>query len=253
MEWINNFNALLIIIGFAVIYYTAKNLLPSYFGEKGKNIATKEDIEEITTLVEQVKHSFTKETEYLKANLGLLTNIHSNLISEERAAIIDYNDKYFSWLNKLIDSSLGDADKFNNSDLEMQSKMISDSYRDLSSSETRFTLFVENETLLSSASKMKLQTLELMHSEPFECIHNLQSNNRNWEKLASTLSKEDYEKEHALYLERFTAITKKFRDSIIAHFKIIHPLNKSFQKQCREHLYSLVQSEKKEKVEESKK
>ena len=46
-----------ILIAIIVAYFFIKNLLPSYFSEKGKNIATKEDIEEITEKVKTVESS----------------------------------------------------------------------------------------------------------------------------------------------------------------------------------------------------
>lgn len=41
--------------------YTIKNLLPEYFGQKGKNYATKEDVQELTRLAEKAKNLATKE------------------------------------------------------------------------------------------------------------------------------------------------------------------------------------------------
>lgn len=43
--------------------------LPSYFGEKGKNLATKEDIEGITRQIESVKHSYATQLEITRAQL----------------------------------------------------------------------------------------------------------------------------------------------------------------------------------------
>ena len=102
--WTEYLFPFLTVLGLVILYFTAKNLLPSYFNEKGKNLATKEDISDLTQLVETVKYNFTKETEHLKSNLQFLTNIHGSLIVEERNAIVDLNEKYFSWLNLLLDT-----------------------------------------------------------------------------------------------------------------------------------------------------
>src|SRR5580704_10390582 len=99
--WTNYIFPFLTMFGLIILYFTLKNLLPSYFSEKGKNLATKEDVSDITQLVEAVKHSFTKETEQLKANLQLLTNVQAGIASEERTSIIEYNEKYFWWVNLL--------------------------------------------------------------------------------------------------------------------------------------------------------
>lgn len=94
-----------------ILFFTAKNLLPSYFNEKGKNLAQKEDIESLTKLVETVKFNFTQETEFLKSKLQLLSNIQGNLIIEERNAIVDFNEKYFNWYNFLIDFTQANTEK----------------------------------------------------------------------------------------------------------------------------------------------
>jgi hypothetical protein len=44
------------IVACLTLYFVAQKHLGSYLTEKGKNLATKEDIEEITRLVEDVKH-----------------------------------------------------------------------------------------------------------------------------------------------------------------------------------------------------
>ncbi|MEY2830686.1 MAG: hypothetical protein RIQ33_2544 [Bacteroidota bacterium] len=123
---------LLLIIGL----YLA--LFKSYFQEKGKNLATLEDIEEITELVEQVKTTFIKQTENLKANLQFLTNVQVGIASEERNAIIDYNLKYFRWLNLLLDSSMKDINTYDDNELDKYVQLQGDHYRDFLDSETKF-------------------------------------------------------------------------------------------------------------------
>jgi len=49
-----------------------RNYLPSYFQEKGKNLATKEDIREITDKVEAVKAQYVREIELFKYDIALL-------------------------------------------------------------------------------------------------------------------------------------------------------------------------------------
>lgn len=51
-----------VIAGF-VVFLLIKYFLPGYLSEKGKNIATKEDISEITDKIESVKAQYSKEFE----------------------------------------------------------------------------------------------------------------------------------------------------------------------------------------------
>ena len=50
-----------------VAYLAVKHFLPSYLSEKGKNLATREDIEEITRKVEGVRTQYLSLVEELKA------------------------------------------------------------------------------------------------------------------------------------------------------------------------------------------
>src|ERR1700685_1409127 len=75
-------------IGFLV--FCVKLFAKSYIGEKGKNLATKEDIGEITQIVESIKTSLAIRTEELKSDL-LYRNEHLiHLRAAEREAIINY-------------------------------------------------------------------------------------------------------------------------------------------------------------------
>lgn len=56
------------VIGGCAVYLLLKSFLPSYLSEKGKNLATKEDVASITDKVESVKTDYTKIIEELRTN-----------------------------------------------------------------------------------------------------------------------------------------------------------------------------------------
>ena len=55
-------------LGLIVVYLVFKFFIPSYFSEKGKNLATKEDIASITDKVESVKTDYAKVIEELRSD-----------------------------------------------------------------------------------------------------------------------------------------------------------------------------------------
>ena len=57
----------LIVIGIFTLF--GKNFLTSYFNEKGKNLASKEDIHEITNKVESIKSQYLVDLERVKTSL----------------------------------------------------------------------------------------------------------------------------------------------------------------------------------------
>lgn len=77
------------------LYLFIKNLLPSYFNKKGENLATKEDIAEITKLQEEVQAQFHKELEeyssdvhfkydfYYRQYTGLYSKLYSIICQSE--------------------------------------------------------------------------------------------------------------------------------------------------------------------------
>jgi hypothetical protein len=80
---IGSFSAI-VVVAFAV--WMAKHVLASYFDEKGKNLATKEDIAEITHKIEAVRLQYTDITEALKARHQLrLAAIDKRLQAHQEA------------------------------------------------------------------------------------------------------------------------------------------------------------------------
>jgi len=55
-------------IGAGIVFMLLKSFLPSYLSEKGKNLATKEDVASITDKVESVKTDYAKVLEEIRSN-----------------------------------------------------------------------------------------------------------------------------------------------------------------------------------------
>src|SRR5208337_669591 len=59
------------LIGLAAAALFIKHYLPSYMTEKGKNLATKEDIEDITHKVESIKQIHAEQLELVRSSLAI--------------------------------------------------------------------------------------------------------------------------------------------------------------------------------------
>jgi hypothetical protein len=66
MDWLI---ILVIVLGFFSLGLFVKNFFPSYMDEKGKNLATKEDIEEITRKTEEVQQEFKEKIELFSSDV----------------------------------------------------------------------------------------------------------------------------------------------------------------------------------------
>lgn len=92
MEIVNLiFNIIVIVLICLVVFFT-KNYLPSYMDKKGENLATKEDIEEITRKTEEVQREFKEEFEAFSSDMGFKYDFYykqySNLYCKLYAIII---------------------------------------------------------------------------------------------------------------------------------------------------------------------
>jgi hypothetical protein len=241
--WTTYLFPFLTVVGMIILYFTVNNLLPSYFNEKGKNLATKDDIEKITQLVESVKYAFAKETEKLKANLSLLTNVQVGLVSEERNAIIEYNQKYFSWMHMLIDTSLNNANDTNNDELEAYKRKIGEAYSEFLNSETKLNLFVENRDLIGAADKLKIETLQHLSGLSIKALINLQFVNHSVDLTNKHTPLEQRGPELKDLLQKKGDAYREFRETMLIGLKEIVGLQHQFQKLCRTHIYQLIKSQ----------
>lgn len=71
MELVGMVLEVIILIVVLIISFVLKDFFPSYTREKGKNIATKEDIELITEKIESVKVEYAKSLELAKARIQI--------------------------------------------------------------------------------------------------------------------------------------------------------------------------------------
>jgi hypothetical protein len=101
-------NAIVILVSSSNLFLLLKNVLPAYFTEKGKNIATREDIAGITREVEKVKEEFTAKSEELRTDLLYFNQVRSSIKTEERNAIVNCYEKYHLWRTTITEISFAD-------------------------------------------------------------------------------------------------------------------------------------------------
>lgn len=75
-----------------LIGFWFKNYFPAYFKKKGENLATKEDIGEITKIVKYVEVNLNKELEKFKSDLSIEREFSTKRKFEERDAILKFWD-----------------------------------------------------------------------------------------------------------------------------------------------------------------
>jgi hypothetical protein len=88
LSYLGAFGVGAVIAGF-VVFFLLKSFLPSYLAEKGKNLATREDIAEITDKIEKVKSEYALILEELKAHHQLrLAALDRRLAAHQEAFVL---------------------------------------------------------------------------------------------------------------------------------------------------------------------
>ena len=214
-------------------------LIVSYLKNKGKNLADKEDIQKITALVEEVKTDFIKETEFLKANLNILTNTQLNLISEERNAIIDINKCYFAWFDSYLRMPHVSS-SYSNEEIDKFEDRRNAMYETLSNSEAIFNLLVSDDELKSLMSSLKIQSLKNISKIAPKFTSSITKNNLELDRAKKKLEGDLFIKKHSKLMEERIKIISKGHEGMLEAYKSLVEIKQEFQHKCRDYLYKLV-------------
>ena len=127
--------------------------LMSYFSEKGKNKAIKEDLGKMTQIVEGIKLTYSKENEELKAQLNLLVSKQNSLHADVKRAVFEFGDSVFIVL-AFCDSTRPELEEDRFSELNHYKRQIEHAETDLTIKHARFCFLVENDELIELADNL---------------------------------------------------------------------------------------------------
>ena len=137
-----NVIAIILAIGNFVCLYSISQK-KAYYEEKGKNLATKEDIGEITKEIKSVESQFINETEKLKNKLAILANAQTDITSMERQAIIEVNKSLFLWIDSVLNiPNVNSSNQIDNY-INIQNQL----YKNVQQDEIVLRLFVKSDNI----------------------------------------------------------------------------------------------------------
>jgi hypothetical protein len=145
-----------ILIALIIAYFMVKNLLPTYFSEKGKNIATKEDIEEITEKVKTVESS-----------INILTGNIIDYNSLKRNYILEYFGAFNNWQNTISNNDVdysSDCKEINKKRLEL----ILEAKHLYNLKEGEIELFISDKEFYEARTNLTIETLK--YQQLFEIV-----------------------------------------------------------------------------------
>ena len=200
----------------------------SYFQEKGKNLATKEDTEEITSLVESVK---TQLQFSLQAKISLR--------EEEHQALVDYFSKYSVWLSAISNWSAAGISKDNTFRLAEIRSQLDMLHQDFDLAAGKLGLFVENEEILSLHGPLSIETLKLQahtHQASFD-IERVHIETKQMLLVAAPDKQiEQYER----LLEKESDIYKRHKEEMLEMYRALFPLVKEQRRAISRHIRALA-------------
>ena len=154
----------IIISIFILLFLTiGKYIFPSYLNQKGKNLADKQDIENLTQKVENIKSSFNEKIEILKTDLNFKNQNKISVSSYEREALLNLNEKYAEWLNSLMNISFSLITVKNYSLIESYFSELKKRKIEFENSEAKLHIFMNDDELMQTKLNCYLKTLEMEH------------------------------------------------------------------------------------------
>jgi hypothetical protein len=138
-----------VVEGLILVFVLYMAFAKSYVEKKGENLATKEDVQEITSLMESVK----SRVEYsLQAKLSLR--------AEEHNALVDYFAKYYAWLSALLNCTLPTVKYDDPTLLDQIRQQMETAQLEFGPAIGRMELFVDNAEILAQHSELYIETLK---------------------------------------------------------------------------------------------
>lgn len=201
--------------------------IKSYISEKGKNLATKEDISEITKIIEKTRQEFIEKSEVFKHKLSLSTQNSITLNDFNRKSMINYFEKYSCWLNSIIGTNpplLFEANYIEKS-LLLLDQIIADK-RSFETSESQLYFFITDPEFTLLNRDLKILTINIQS----ETQSLLSSDQACYSKCE--ISKNE--------LNKYTEALNKRNDNITKHVdkqkELLDPVYKKYV-EMRNYLY----------------
>jgi hypothetical protein len=231
----------LIILGLIAAGYVLKDFLPGYSRENGKNLATKEDIGEITRKVESAKLGFSAQIERLKTDLNADMRRQLNIFAKRNEALTQFFEDSFTVLTLLRSGfhfRYEDVDGLDKLIMETQARII----RAITSN-YRLMLYVQEESILTPARDAQT-AIKTLYGTWWDLVQNFRiaflAEAKEWERAITTgdasyfagdindrLSVQAYSKLERVTGGTLNTLERSLQEYVNALYAQIHSVDKS--------------------------
>ena len=158
----NQFYSLLIFFIISIILHCIQIFSKSYIQKKGENLATKEDINDITKIVEDIKHQNSSTLALLNANLSLATKGIENFEAEAFKAYFNYHQTITSIIHVIADIDFTKIKYEYIHILQKQQDDIYENYQKIWVARSKIDLFNDNDEIREIVFNMHGAILKFM-------------------------------------------------------------------------------------------
>lgn len=214
----------LLIICSLFIFYKLKNFYPKYFEAKASNQATKEDIGEITEIIETIKSDISQQNEFLRAQLSLSNQHKLNIKSAEREAIFEFNKQKSVWIYSLIRFSFYKYDQNNFREIDRNNQLeYHERQYNCDIAIAHLVLFMHDNEFLDLKEKL-INEIILLHKIIIETIYSIY---HPFMKAEINFREYPADEENIRYVrnEELIAIEKKHREEKMKQFEKVNSLD----------------------------
>lgn len=152
MDYVSIIVNILTLISVLICGWLIKNYFPAYFSEKGKNLATKEDIGEITDKIERTRIQYLAAIEKVKSELTVSAAHKTKLKEKEREALLDFFENCVILLSEKLLYNFGDLTYSESKQLMEYDKSVNTLFTQTFICYHRLILYLPNDNPLLSAS-----------------------------------------------------------------------------------------------------
>lgn len=194
-----------IIIGLTSAY------LIYYVRKKGQNQADKEDLKNLTVIVEDVKMKNSKEIESIKANLSLLTDRSKQIFSEEKDSIIVFFAQLNTWIWGCLNVCLNDYNALKSEDIPRKLIELKDAYNKTNVAYAKVTLIINDKVIVETGREAINKTFDL-HELRENILIKLHGNFQNLNKVNEDIAdfKDEYMPNPSTHIDTLIAFSNSF-------------------------------------------
>jgi hypothetical protein len=219
----------------------------SYFSEKGKSLALKQDIEDLTRQVEAVKNEFTKEQEFLKKDLQRALSNEVSYRDEERNALIQFHGKINEWMYSILEVGFSNYNKSNIDSLIETRKRNASFYATTGVTKSKVDLLVEDKQLIKLTAKLYIVALAFHHWTDMEFLklqQNCESQKSITERFMVIIKNLDQHKElgeemakdEERLIKEAKALFDNYMENLNEQYSKVTPVELEFSAAVKEYL-----------------